>query len=144
MLSQYILIPLIAAGIAQVSKFFVKSNRTSFTWHAIFAYSGMPSSHAAITISLAMTIGLHDGFGSALFGLAFVFALITIRDAAGLRRQLGRQGKVLNNLTKELDEDNLLDDAYPIMTEKIGHTPTQLLVGSMIGLVVAIIGQLIW
>lgn len=141
MLSRFWVIPLLAALVAQLAKFAIKSNRTKLTWRNLFAYSGMPSSHAATVISLTATIGMEIGFASPTFGLAAIFAFITIRDAAGLRRQLGRQGKVINELTQDLDEDKLLDEQYPKLLEKIGHTPTQLLVGSLIGLIVALLGH---
>lgn len=135
----FILAPLIAALVAQIIKFFIKSNHTSFSWKNIVAYSGMPSSHAAMTIALTTMIGIQDGITKPAFAIALTFAAITIRDAFGLRQQIGRQGKMINKLTKDLDEDNLLDDRYPHLLERVGHTPAQLAVGSILGVLVAVV-----
>ncbi|MEI6379164.1 MAG: divergent PAP2 family protein [Candidatus Falkowbacteria bacterium] len=143
-MSPFIIVPLTAAIIAQVTKFFIKSNGTHFSWRALIAYSGMPSSHAAVTVSLATIIGLEQGWQTATFALAGIFALITIRDAVGLRRQVGRQGAMINELTRELDEERLLSEKFPNLLEKVGHTPAQLAVGSLIGLAVAIIIHLVF
>lgn len=138
----YIITPLAAVAIAQVSKFFVKENRLSFSWKNLIAYSGMPSSHAAVTVSLAMLIGLRLGFDSAGFAIAALLCFLTLRDAMGIRQYIGKQGKVLNELVEDLNEDHFLDDRYPQLLEKVGHTPAQILVGSAIGLVIGALGYL--
>ena len=143
-MSPYIIVPLAAAIIAQVTKFFIKSNNTHFSWRALIAYSGMPSSHAAVVVSLASIIALEEGLQTPSFAIATVFAIIIVRDAVGLRRQVGRQGAAINELTRELDDDKLLTEKYPHLLEKVGHTPAQLAVGSLIGLVVALIGYFLF
>ena len=135
----YVLAPLTAATSAQIIKFFIRSNHTSFSWRNLLAYSGMPSSHAATVIALSTVIGLKEGFASSGFAIAITLAVLIIRDASGLRRQVGHQGTVLNKLTKELDRDDLLERKYPHLLERIGHTPAQLAVGSFIGLVIGVV-----
>ncbi|MFH1325988.1 MAG: divergent PAP2 family protein [Candidatus Falkowbacteria bacterium] len=135
-----ILLPVLATLIAQSLKFVIKSNGLKFNWQNLLAYSGMPSSHAAIVLSLATIIGLEQGWSSPLFGFAFIFAFLIIRDALGLRQYLGHHGKILNVLIKELKTDKLLDKSYPKLLERIGHTPKQVLVGGIIGIVVSMIG----
>jgi hypothetical protein len=139
---QYLILPLIAGLIAQVVKFFIKSNHEKFSFKNIVSYSGMPSGHSAMVISLATIIGLGEGWSSPLFAISFILAIIIIRDAVGLRRYLGQHGKILNVLVKDLKEekDSPLDKSYPHLLEKIGHTPTQALVGSLIGFLVSLIG----
>ena len=41
---------------------------------------------------------------------------------------------------KDLKDDELLDKNYPHLLEKIGHTPNQVIVGSIIGFLVSLIG----
>ena len=84
--------------------------------------------------------GLKGGWHSPLFALSTILAVIIIRDALGLRRYLGLHGKVLNILVKDLKEDEMLDESYPQLLEKIGHTPSQVVIGALIGLVVSLIG----
>jgi len=135
----FILTPLISVIIAQISKFFIKKNRLEWSWKNLVAYSGMPSSHAAVTISLATIIGLKLGFDSVAFAIALLFAFITIRDAVGIRQYIGSQGKIINKLIKDLNEEDHLDERFPILRERVGHTPRQLIAGAIIGIVVALI-----
>ncbi len=137
---QILIFPLLAAIIAQIAKLFIKSNLREFNLKNIFAYSGMPSSHAAMTVSLTAIIGLKQGFDSALFALSLIFTILVIRDALGLRRYLGQHGQVLNELVKDLKEDKMLDEQYPRLLEKIGHTPAQIVAGSIIGLAISLLG----
>ena len=99
----------------------------------------MPSSHTAIIVGLLTIVGLKNGLNSPLFALNFVFALIVVTDAIGLRNYLGAHGKTLNILVKDLKEDEFLDRNYPKQLEHIGHTPMQILVGAIIGIVTSLI-----
>jgi acid phosphatase family membrane protein YuiD len=126
-------------AIAQISKFFIKKNKLAWSFKNLVAYSGMPSSHAAVTISLSTIIGLRLGFDSAAFAIAALVTLLSLRDAVGIRQYIGKQGKVINELVEDLGDDAYIDDSYPLLKERVGHTPKQLLAGSIIGLAVACI-----
>lgn len=140
----YLVLPLASALIAQSSKFFIKSNNTSFSFKNIIAYSGMPSGHAAMTVSLCTIVALEQGINNPLFALCIIITVLTLRDAIGLRRYLGQQGAVINELVKDLDEDKFLDDKYPQLREHIGHTGPQILVGALIGFTISLIGFYFW
>ena len=136
---EILIAPLAAAAIAQLSKVFIKSNKQKLSWSTLWAYSGMPSGHAAMTVALTTIVGLQKGLDYPGFAIALVFTLLVIRDAAGLRRQLGNQGSVLNDLVDDLEDDNYLDKRYPQLLERIGHTPTQIAAGALVGLMVAVV-----
>lgn len=140
---QIILLPLIAGTVAQILKFAINSNNLKLNLRNLSAYSGMPSGHSAIVISLATIIGLKEGIDSSFFAISAILALIVIRDALGIRRYLGQHGKTLNILVKDLGDDNVLEQQYPHLLEKIGHTPAQVLAGSLLGLSVSILGFLL-
>lgn len=140
---QILLMPLAAGAIAQLTKFLIKTNKQKFTSKNFFSYSGMPSAHSAMVISLATILALKSGWESPLFAFSVIFAVIVIRDAMGLRRYLGQHGRILNILVKDLKEDNVLDESYPHLLEKIGHTPAQVLVGSLIGILVSLLGYIL-
>ena len=140
---QIIFLPLVAALITQLIKIFLDSNKLKWNLKNLVAYSGMPSGHSAIVVSLATIIGLTEGWESSLFALAFVFAIIVIRDALGIRKYLGEHGRILNKLVKDLKDDEMLDSKYPHLLEKIGHTPAQIIVGSLIGFIVSIVGYIV-
>jgi len=136
---QILITSLIAGGVAQLSKLMIKSNKIKFSWRAVSSYAGMPSSHAAFVVSLAAIVGLTQGFSSPVFAICFIFGLLIIRDALGVRRYLGQHGEIINILVKDLKEDRMLDEAYPRLIEKIGHTPAQILAGSAIGLLISLL-----
>ncbi len=136
----FLLLPLISILIAQSAKFFVKSNRRKLNFKSLMSYSGMPSGHSALVISLLTIVGLIEGVYSSDFAISAVIAIVVIRDALGLRIYLGQHGKILNLLVKDLKDDKYLDDEYPHLLEKIGHTLPQVLVGSLIGFLVSFLG----
>ncbi|MGI5827290.1 MAG: divergent PAP2 family protein [Patescibacteria group bacterium] len=137
----YFLYPVIAFTIAQGTKFFLKTHRRGrLSWRDIFAYSDMPSGHTATVTSLLAIVYLKLGITSVEFALALVFTAIVITDAIGLRNYLGAHGQALNKIVGDLDDDNVLESHYPKQLERIGHTPLQVLMGAIIGVLVALVG----
>ncbi len=127
---QLLIIPITAAVIAQGIKLATDKIKGNFTWNPlIHDYGGMPSSHSAFVSSLAAEIGFTQGFNSAIFAFAFVFAIIVIRDARGLRNYIGKANHELNKLN---DNTNL--------NEKIGHKRTEIIIGCLLGIAIAAIG----
>lgn len=133
-------LPLIAGLLAQIIKFFIKSNKEKFNLKNLTIYSGMPSGHSAMVVALATIVLLTEGLDSPFFAVSVVLAIVVIRDALGIRRYLGQHGAVLNELVKDLKDDSLLDEKYPHLLERIGHTPAQVIAGSLLGFFVSLIG----
>jgi acid phosphatase family membrane protein YuiD len=98
---------------------------------------GMPSSHSASVAALSTAVGLQEGFNSALFGVTLYFSLIVMYDAAGLRRAAGRQAAVLNRLIDSHFRDSQ-DDTQRLM-ELLGHTPFEVLIGGLLGVLSAFV-----
>ena len=96
---------------------------------------GMPSTHSALSVCVAVTIGLKEGWDSPLFALAIVIAFIIMADAAGVRRETGEQAKVLNKIILEFFEERKIRDKN--LKELVGHTPFEVIVGAFIGTVTA-------
>jgi acid phosphatase family membrane protein YuiD len=86
-----------------------------------------------------MSIGLHQGFDSALFALAISMTMIVIYDAAGVRREAGRHAEKINILFNELLAGHLISDKE--LREVLGHTPMEVLGGICLGITV---GLLYW
>ncbi|MBR0496097.1 MAG: divergent PAP2 family protein [Treponema sp.] len=97
----------------------------------------MPSSHSAITACLCTTIGYRCGVDSDVFVLAYVFFLVTIRDAVGVRRANGMQARRLNEIGAVLKEKGLYDD-FKKLKEVNGHSPMEAFVGSLLGFFIGI------
>lgn len=112
---------------------------------------GMPSSHSATVTSLSAAVGLHVGFGSALFAVTAVLAAIVMTDAAGVRRAAGRHASILNWLLADFLDEDQTDQATPEqeaslemniplpLQELLGHTPVQVVVGGLLGIVAAVV-----
>lgn len=141
---EILILPVIAGLIAQITKFIIRSNHYKLSWRGIFAYSGMPSMHSAVVVSLAAILFFKEGLSSPAFAVGFFLAVFIIRDAFGLRQYMGDQGKVLNVLVKDLKEDDLLDRNYPRLLEKIGHTPAQVIIGGILGFLVSLAGHFLY
>ncbi|MCK9439090.1 MAG: divergent PAP2 family protein [Patescibacteria group bacterium] len=141
-MSNYIILltPFIAAAVAQALKISLsKRNKMKIRDFFAFTYAGMPSGHSAFVVSLVVIMGLVEGLDSPLFALSIAFAVIVINDALKLRMYLGQQGETINILVEDLDEDQFLDQKYPKMKERIGHTKREVLAGSCLGIAIAII-----
>ena len=95
---------------------------------------GMPSSHSAFVTSLSTAVGLSMGFDSVMFALAAAFAVVVMYDASGVRRAAGKQAKVLNAILEDLNRRELHPER---LRELLGHTPFEVLVGALLGIVVA-------
>lgn len=125
--------------LAQIAKFFIPSNHLTWSWNNVFSYSGMPSSHAAAAIGLTTIVGLKLGLDSPFFAIVLFFTILVIRDAVGIRRYIGAQGEVINDLVKDLGNDQYLNQTYPKMKERVGHTKKQILVGGLIGFIISLV-----
>ena len=128
----------VANLIAQTVKIItVGFKKKTFKWTILFATGGMPSSHSSTVTSMATSVGLIDGFDSTNYALAVCFATVVMFDAAGLRRNASKQAMVLNRMIKELlsPESNV---SRVKLKEFLGHTPTEVLVGALLGVAVSL------
>lgn len=99
---------------------------------------GMPSSHSATVTSAAVMTGLECGFDSPFFAIAAILAIIVMHDAMGVRLETGKQAQVINEMFELLDrlsEESLSMDVK--LKEFVGHTPTQVVAGCILGIIVA-------
>ena len=103
----------------------------------ILGAGGMPSSHSAVVTSLAVLIGKEYGFDSGVFALSVVFAFVVMYDAAGVRRAAGKQAVIINKI---LDTPGLTSvQVQEKLVELLGHTPTQVFVGALVGIIIGVI-----
>jgi hypothetical protein len=102
-----------------------------------FGAGGMPSTHSALAMSVAVSIGYREGWDTSIFALAIAITIIVMADAAGVRRATGEQAKVLNKIIIEFIEEIKIKDRR--LREFIGHTPFEVIVGAFIGFAIATI-----
>ncbi|KAA8529738.1 hypothetical protein F0562_034162 [Nyssa sinensis] len=134
---------LVAFALAQSIKFFTSwYKERRWDLKQLVGSGGMPSSHSATVTALAAAIGFQDGFGGSLFATALILACVVMYDAFGVRLQAGRQAEVLNQIVYELPAEHPLAESRPLR-ELLGHTPTQVIAGGLLGLLTGAIGCLI-
>ena len=98
---------------------------------------GMPSSHSAIVTSLCTTIAFKNGLNSDIFLVSFVFLLVVVRDAFGVRRSSGIQARKINEIGNDLKEKGIIE-SYKPLKEVDGHTPMEVLCGCLLGFFVGL------
>jgi len=97
----------------------------------------MPSAHSAGVSALAISVGWQIGFHTPAFAVALMFALVTMFDAQGVRRAVGRQAVALNKLLDELYLKGQVSQER--FKELLGHTPIEVIAGATLGYVVALL-----
>lgn len=105
-----------------------------FVAERLVGTGGMPSSHSATVCGLTTAVGIMHGMSSVEFAIAGVLAIIVMYDALGVRREAGRQAKVLNEM---MELWNTMKDEKSFeknLKEFVGHTPAQVIVGAIIGI----------
>ncbi|MCM8795019.1 MAG: divergent PAP2 family protein [Candidatus Omnitrophica bacterium] len=130
-----------ATGIAWVSTQTIKvllsvkrQKRFDFRW--FLGTGGMPSAHSAGVSALATGVGIEAGFDTVSFAVATAFAMVTMFDAQGVRRSAGRQAIVLNKILDEISAGRQISEER--VKELLGHTPVEVFIGSLMGIILAI------
>ena len=129
---------LAAMVVAQTIKVIIDYLRTK-SWHTALFLStgGMPSSHSALATSLMVSVGLVEGFGTPLFAVCAVVALVVMHDAAGIRRAAGKQAQAINYLFSKLEDQGIILDKK--LKELLGHHPIEVFAGALLGILIAIL-----
>ncbi|MCL6522891.1 MAG: divergent PAP2 family protein [Firmicutes bacterium] len=163
-LDPILVVALLSMAIAQFWKGLAESLRARrLLWRRFLEPGGMPSSHAALVSGLVVGVGLSTGWTSGQASVAIVVALLAMWDAVTVRRAVGEQARLLNELLERLEAAGALGgaEAPPVgprsagraalelaalhererreVSELRGHTPLQVLVGVLIGTLVALV-----
>jgi hypothetical protein len=135
--NQVLMVALLACLIAQASKLVIElAKNRKFNFRVLVTTGGMPSSHSALVTALATGVGQTVGWDSAEFAIATIFAIIVMYDAAGVRQAAGKQARILNQIIDEFfQEKPEFNEAR--LKELLGHTPFQVIVGSILGVAIS-------
>ena len=129
---------LAACGLAQFSKLlFELIFKQRWRPSVLIETGGMPSSHSALVTGTAAGIGLQLGFNDPVFALASTIAFIVMYDASGIRRSAGLTAAKVNQISKDNFSELSLENT---LKESLGHTKIEVLVGSLLGPIVALPG----
>ena len=136
--NKYIYVPILLWFFIQLYKVIYDLITTKkFNFKRILGAGGMPSSHSAIVVSLATMIGKYEGVDTPIFALSLIMAFVVMYDAAGVRRAAGKQAKLLNKLVETPGLSGI--EVSEKLVEVLGHTPLQVIVGAIIGIIVGCI-----
>lgn len=130
--------------VAQVAKIFTHfCEEGVWDLHRLIGSGGMPSSHTAFVMGLTTSVGVQHGVDSSIFALCLVFTLVVMYDASGVRLHAGKQASVLNLIVLKLPADHPAQEAGRLR-DTLGHTPLQVCMGALVGLVGGYVFQTIW
>lgn len=126
--------------VAQVLKFIIYyliNGKIDIT--RLIGDGGMPSGHSATVTALAFMSGVVYGVDSGVFAIALVLAIIVMHDAMGVRLETGKQAKIINMLVNAFEDINHIEITNDMLKEFVGHTPFQVICGSILGVIVSLI-----
>jgi uncharacterized protein len=134
--NRILLVAIAACLIAQVLKLIIDLIQNGkVSAKVLTTTGGMPSAHSALVTALATGVGQSSGWKSADFAIAAIFAIIVMYDAAGVRQAAGKQARILNQMVDELfSEDHKFNEEK--LKELLGHTPVQVIAGSILGIAI--------
>lgn len=136
--SKYIYVPFLTWFFIQLFKVIWDLVTTKkFNFKRILGAGGMPSSHSAVVMSITTMIGKEYGVGSSIFAACLIFSCVVMYDAAGVRRAAGKQAVLLNKIVQTPGLSGL--EVQEKLVEVLGHTPIQVIVGAIIGILVGLI-----
>lgn len=131
--------PFTAWMLAQCTKMLcslVQTHKLDFSF--IVSTGGMPSAHSSMVASLTTAMGVTQGFTSPPYIVALAFTLIVMFDAATVRRAAGQQARLLNQIVNEILKEHRLPE-YRKLREMLGHTRLEVLMGMIMGILVALL-----
>ena len=136
--NKYIYIPLLTwFGIQLFKVLYDLVVTKKFNFKRIMGAGGMPSSHTGVVMSLTTLVGKSEGFASPLFAVSLIFSFVVMYDAAGVRRAAGKQAQLLNKLVETPGLTGF--QVQEKLVEVLGHSPIQVIVGAVIGVIVGAI-----
>ena len=143
--NRILLIAFIAWILAQTAKVIIYwIVNKKFVRERIIGDGGMPSGHSATVSSVALAVGLYEGFDTPIFAVACILAIIVMHDAMNVRLQAGKQAALLNVLADTFEKVTGTDlPNEEKLKELLGHTPLQVIAGCLLGLIVAYVCYLI-
>jgi acid phosphatase family membrane protein YuiD len=129
---RYLIVPFVTWFCVQTFKVLWELATTKkFNFKRIIGAGGMPSSHTAIVVSITTMVGRSQGINSVIFAVSLIFSLVVMYDACGVRRQAGKQARILNDIVNTPGLSTV--QVREKLVEALGHTPLQVIVGAIVG-----------
>lgn len=140
---EVIIAAMLSAFIAQLLKMiFYYANNKKINFKILTETGGMPSSHSAFVIGMTTSIAAINGYRSIEFAISLGYAMVVMYDAAGLRRSAGKMAAVLNKIVDEVYAKHERHTSERLI-ELLGHTPIEVIMGGLLGIVIALAYHLV-
>ena len=136
--NKILLISIFSCFLAQFIKIFT-GTENKIDLKRIVSSGGMPSSHSSFVTALAVMVGYDKGFSSTEFAMVAVFAVIVMYDASGVRRAVGKQAELLNQIVDDFFHGKF--DQHEKLKELVGHTPKEVIFGALLGILIGVIAS---
>ena len=140
-----IIISFISMFVCQILKILIVGiTKKKWKWKLFFCTGGMPSSHSGTIMAMVSSLGIlqvyYDGGVGYSFAVAAAFAVVVMYDAMGVRYEAGRHAKILNEIIE--NNPDLKQEAPKELKEWLGHKPTEVVAGAIIGVIVGLLGAI--
>jgi acid phosphatase family membrane protein YuiD len=89
---------------------------------------GMPSAHSAFVSALTVSLGLHHGFASEFFTVAFVFSVIIVYDLVRVRGAVHAHSRILAMLLEKVQLRQ-----HVLLPHLVSHSLPEILAGLVVG-----------
>ena len=136
-MNYYFIAPIIGWFVSGIIKYIINYFRYQGKAKEHIGTGGFPSTHTTVITAPTVLIGLKEGFTSPIFGLAIAVMIIVIMNATGLRKEVGKHAKILNEITNGERLNN--EESFTKQREKIGHSWIEIIGGLILGLILGII-----
>jgi acid phosphatase family membrane protein YuiD len=123
-----------AAQSVKIVYYYFKEGR--FNFMHFFESGGMPSAHSCMVAALSTTIGFNYGWDSVMFATSVILSIVVMYDAMGVRRAASKQAYIVNKLVDDIYNDGNIE--IEKLKEIIGHSPAEVVVGSIMGFLIAL------
>jgi acid phosphatase family membrane protein YuiD len=127
---KYAVMPILAWFAAGTVKFVVNYIRFRKEAVALIGNGGFPSTHTTVISSTVFFIGFSEGINVPIFSLGVAVLMITIFDAMGIRRAVGKQAAMINQYVPS-------EQGTKGLRERQGHSPLEVAGGLIVGFILA-------
>ena len=129
---KYAITPILAWFVAGTVKFIVNYIRFRSEAANLIGNGGFPSNHTTVISSVVFLIGFTEGMATPIFGLGVAVFMITIIDAMGIRRAVGKHAAMINQYV-------VPETSATLLRERQGHTPVEVMGGLALGFLMAFV-----
>ena len=131
------LLPYLSGLACQLIKIFnhwIMGKKIKFTSN-LLNLGGLPSAHSSATITLTTLIAIYYGFKSPLFIISLFLSIFIMGEAYVVRGVISRHSELIKELMETVPLKKAAKTSIP---GRIGHTPVEVIMGLIFGVLFAL------